>query len=135
MRLIRLVHLGLRVLDLPHLHARVHPQIRRVRLSCLFSDQSLANALSSIQCEPNAMFHSILKMKFWREVQVLVWVLVWSRGWHVFGPDSNFLLIVATFVTAECKQYAQFLLVQGFVIGLACGVVFGAVLGPSQHSV
>jgi MCP family monocarboxylic acid transporter-like MFS transporter 10 len=39
------------------------------------------------------------------------------------------ILVGATFVTAECKEYWQFLLVQGFVIGLACGVIFGPVLG------
>jgi len=42
---------------------------------------------------------------------------------------ASVILVGATFVTAECKEYWQFLLVQGFVIGLACGVIFGPVLG------
>ena len=42
---------------------------------------------------------------------------------------ASVTLVAATFVTAECKEYWQFLLVQGFIIGLACGVIFGPVLG------
>jgi MFS transporter, MCT family, solute carrier family 16 (monocarboxylic acid transporters), member 10 len=42
---------------------------------------------------------------------------------------ASIILVGATFVTAECKEYWQFLLVQGFIIGLACGVIFGPVLG------
>jgi len=42
---------------------------------------------------------------------------------------ASVILVAATFVTAECKEYWQFLLVQGFVIGLTCGVIFGPLLG------
>ena len=42
---------------------------------------------------------------------------------------ASIVLVGATLVTAQCKEYWQFLLVQGPVTGLACGVVLGPVLG------
>ena len=42
---------------------------------------------------------------------------------------ASVVLVGATFVTAECTEYWQFLLVQGCVSGLACGVIFSPVLG------
>ncbi|KAJ3565582.1 hypothetical protein NP233_g7544 [Leucocoprinus birnbaumii] len=39
--------------------------------------------------------------------------------------SCSILLIVATFLIAECTQYWQFLLCQGFAVGLACGGIFG----------
>ncbi|KAH7876449.1 major facilitator superfamily domain-containing protein [Lentinula edodes] len=44
----------------------------------------------------------------------------------VFIPASA-LLILATFLIPECKEYWQFLLCQGFATGLACGTFFGPV--------
>lgn len=37
---------------------------------------------------------------------------------------SSALLVIATFLVAECKEYWQFLLCQGIVIGAACGGLF-----------
>ncbi|XP_006457704.1 hypothetical protein AGABI2DRAFT_190143 [Agaricus bisporus var. bisporus H97] len=47
-----------------------------------------------------------------------------GRFREVFLSAST-LLVVATFLTAECTQYWQFLLCQGIAVGLACGGVFG----------
>jgi MFS family permease len=41
---------------------------------------------------------------------------------------ASVILVGATFATAECKEYWQFLLVQGLVIGLACGLAFSPVI-------
>lgn len=42
---------------------------------------------------------------------------------------ASVTLVGGTFVTGECKEYWQFLVVQGLVSGTACGVIFGPVLG------
>jgi len=41
--------------------------------------------------------------------------------------------VAATFLIAECKTYWQFLLCQGFAVGLACGMIFGPMLGVVAH--
>ncbi|PBK78886.1 MFS general substrate transporter [Armillaria solidipes] len=38
---------------------------------------------------------------------------------------ASILLVVATFLVGECTKYWQFLLCQGFAIGISCGMVFG----------
>ncbi|KAM5538089.1 hypothetical protein V8D89_008286 [Ganoderma adspersum] len=46
---------------------------------------------------------------------------------------ASALLVTATFLTAECKEYWQFLLCQGIAIGLACGTIFGIIMGAPPH--
>ncbi|KZP29024.1 MFS general substrate transporter [Athelia psychrophila] len=46
---------------------------------------------------------------------------------------ASCLLVVATVLVAECTQYWQFLLCQGFAIGLSCGTIFGPCMGISSH--
>ncbi|KAK7693789.1 hypothetical protein QCA50_003361 [Cerrena zonata] len=46
---------------------------------------------------------------------------------------SSVFLVLSTFLVAECKEYWQFLLCQGFAVGLACGCVFGPTLGVVAH--
>ncbi|CAL1705216.1 unnamed protein product [Somion occarium] len=46
---------------------------------------------------------------------------------------SSAFLVMATFLVAECKEYWQFLLCQGFAVGLACGMIFGPMLGVVAH--
>ncbi|THH04419.1 hypothetical protein EW146_g10183 [Bondarzewia mesenterica] len=46
---------------------------------------------------------------------------------------ASAVLITATFLIAECKVYWQFLLAQGFAVGLASGTIFGPVLGIASH--
>ncbi|EPQ57826.1 MFS general substrate transporter [Gloeophyllum trabeum ATCC 11539] len=46
---------------------------------------------------------------------------------------ASIVLLVACFLTAECTQYWQFLLCQGFAIGLASGVMFGPTQGILAH--
>jgi len=43
------------------------------------------------------------------------------------------LLIVCTFLIAECEVYWQFFLVQGLGIGLGCGITFGPALAIVSH--
>lgn len=42
-------------------------------------------------------------------------------------------VVMATFLVAECTTYWQFLLCQGFAVGLGCGVIFGPLLGVVAH--
>ncbi|KAK0490622.1 major facilitator superfamily domain-containing protein [Armillaria novae-zelandiae] len=47
--------------------------------------------------------------------------------------SASILLVLATFLVAECTQYWHFLLCQGFTIGLSCGLVFGPSVGIVGH--
>ncbi|KAF5367715.1 hypothetical protein D9758_009834 [Tetrapyrgos nigripes] len=44
---------------------------------------------------------------------------------RIISISSSILLLVSTFLVAECTVYWQFLLCQGFATGLACGGFFG----------
>ncbi|KAK0490501.1 major facilitator superfamily domain-containing protein [Armillaria novae-zelandiae] len=46
---------------------------------------------------------------------------------------ASILLVVATFLVAECSQYWHFLLCQGFAIGMASGTIFGPSVGVVGH--
>ncbi|KAK7444096.1 hypothetical protein VKT23_015494 [Stygiomarasmius scandens] len=46
---------------------------------------------------------------------------------------ASVVLVAAVFLVAECKEYWQFLLCQGFAIGLACGTLFGPAMGIIGH--
>ncbi|PIL24397.1 MFS general substrate transporter [Ganoderma sinense ZZ0214-1] len=46
---------------------------------------------------------------------------------------ASALLVTATFLNAQCKQYWQFLLCQGIAVGLSCGVIFGILMGTPAH--
>ncbi|KAI0310462.1 MFS general substrate transporter [Amylostereum chailletii] len=46
---------------------------------------------------------------------------------------ASALIITCTMLTAECKEYWQFLLCQGFGIGLSSGIVFGPTMGVIGH--
>ncbi|KAJ7198605.1 MFS general substrate transporter, partial [Mycena pura] len=46
---------------------------------------------------------------------------------------ASVVLVAATFLTAECKQYWQFLLCQGFAVGLSAGVLYGPVVAVIGH--
>ncbi|TFY71554.1 hypothetical protein EVG20_g1440 [Dentipellis fragilis] len=46
---------------------------------------------------------------------------------------ASIVLIVATFLTAECTTYWQFLLCQGIAVGLASGTIFAPTLGVISH--
>lgn len=46
---------------------------------------------------------------------------------------GTILLVVATFLVAECHTYWQFLVCQGFTVGLACGICFGPTLSVIGH--
>lgn len=43
------------------------------------------------------------------------------------------LLVVCTFLTAECKEYWQFLLCQGFAVGLTAGAIFSPAFNCLAH--
>ncbi|KAF5378329.1 hypothetical protein D9615_008721 [Tricholomella constricta] len=46
---------------------------------------------------------------------------------------SSALLVTATFLVAQCKEYWQFVLCQGIVIGFACGGIFGPTTAVIAH--
>ncbi|OSD01326.1 MFS general substrate transporter [Trametes coccinea BRFM310] len=59
---------------------------------------------------------------------------IFDMGWtKVPLAVASAVLIAATFLTAECTRYWQFLLCQGIAVGLACGVIFGLVMGSPAH--
>ncbi|KAG8695870.1 hypothetical protein FRC11_001143, partial [Ceratobasidium sp. 423] len=51
------------------------------------------------------------------------------------GPQiaAASLFVVGTFLTAECKEYWQFLLCQGLAVGLASGILFGPTIAIIAH--
>ncbi|KAJ3552879.1 hypothetical protein NM688_g3923 [Phlebia brevispora] len=46
---------------------------------------------------------------------------------------ASALLVVATIVTGQCKEYWQFLLCQGVATGIASGILFTAIVGTYAH--
>ncbi|KAA1469292.1 MFS general substrate transporter [Dentipellis sp. KUC8613] len=50
----------------------------------------------------------------------------------IFAAAST-VLVVATFLTAECTTYWQFLLCQGIAVGLASGTIFAPTFGVLSH--
>ncbi|EJD05764.1 MFS general substrate transporter [Fomitiporia mediterranea MF3/22] len=46
---------------------------------------------------------------------------------------ASCLMVIATFLTAQCTEYWQFLLCQGFAVGLASGVIFGPTIAVISH--
>ncbi|KAH9941439.1 MFS general substrate transporter [Amylocystis lapponica] len=46
---------------------------------------------------------------------------------------ASALLIAATFLIAECTEFWQFVLCQGLAVGIACGAIFGPVMGTIPH--
>ncbi|ESK84786.1 monocarboxylate permease [Moniliophthora roreri MCA 2997] len=52
---------------------------------------------------------------------------------RVMISSSSVLIVVATFLIPECKVYWQFLLCQGFAIGLGCGGIFSATVSVMAH--
>ncbi|CAE6453932.1 unnamed protein product [Rhizoctonia solani] len=51
------------------------------------------------------------------------------------GPQltAASVFVAGTFLTAECKEYWQFLLCQGFAVGLGCGFLFGPMIAVIAH--
>ncbi|KAI0263412.1 MFS general substrate transporter, partial [Gloeopeniophorella convolvens] len=51
------------------------------------------------------------------------------------GPlfAASTILVVCTFLVAECKEYWHFLLCQGFGVGISCGLIFGPTMGVIAH--
>ncbi|CDO68627.1 hypothetical protein BN946_scf184996.g58 [Trametes cinnabarina] len=59
---------------------------------------------------------------------------IFDMGWTKTPLGVASAVIVAvTFLTAECTEYWQFLLCQGIALGLACGVIFGVIMGCPAH--
>ncbi|KAH7341378.1 MFS general substrate transporter [Rhizoctonia solani] len=51
------------------------------------------------------------------------------------GPQliAAAVFVAGTFLTAECREYWQFLLCQGFAVGLGCGFLFGPMIAVIAH--
>ncbi|OCH88815.1 MFS general substrate transporter [Obba rivulosa] len=47
--------------------------------------------------------------------------------------SASALLVLATFLTAQCTEYWQFVLCQGITVGLACGAIFGPAMSSIPH--
>ncbi|KAJ7117706.1 MFS general substrate transporter [Mycena epipterygia] len=46
---------------------------------------------------------------------------------------ASCLLVLSTFLVAQCTQYWHFILCQGLATGLSCGMIFGQTLGVVGH--
>ncbi|KAG8899407.1 hypothetical protein FRB99_006752 [Tulasnella sp. 403] len=46
---------------------------------------------------------------------------------------ASCLLVVATFLVAQCREFWQFMLAQGIATGIACGFVFGGAIPVVSH--
>ncbi|KAI8975863.1 MFS general substrate transporter [Trametes punicea] len=59
---------------------------------------------------------------------------IFDMGWTKvpLGIASG-VIVTAAFLIAECTKFWHFLLCQGFALGLACGVVFGMIMGCPAH--
>ncbi|KAG8886899.1 hypothetical protein FRB98_000815 [Tulasnella sp. 332] len=59
---------------------------------------------------------------------------LFDLGWfHPILIGASALLVVATILVAECKEYWQFMLAQGITTGIACGLIFGGALPVVSH--
>ncbi|KAK2464066.1 hypothetical protein APHAL10511_003896 [Amanita phalloides] len=89
----------------------------------ILKDESPANIawIASIQYAlvllPNILVGRLFDLGYFRSILV----------------TSSIALVVATLLVAECKVYWQFLLCQGFAVGLACGGVFGPTTAVIAH--
>ncbi|KAG8950837.1 hypothetical protein FRC04_007069 [Tulasnella sp. 424] len=52
---------------------------------------------------------------------------------HPMLMSASCLLVLATFLVAECHQFWQFMLAQGIATGVACGFIFGGALPVASH--
>ncbi|KAF9254616.1 MFS general substrate transporter [Marasmius fiardii PR-910] len=52
---------------------------------------------------------------------------------RVMISTSSILIVVATFLIPECKEYWQFLLCQGFAVGFGCGGIYSANVAVVAH--
>jgi MFS family permease len=46
---------------------------------------------------------------------------------------ATFILVAATFLISECKEFWQFILCQGLAVGLSAGTIFGPTMGVISH--
>ncbi|KAI0080541.1 MFS general substrate transporter [Panus rudis PR-1116 ss-1] len=59
---------------------------------------------------------------------------LFDMGWFKLPlAAATAFLIAATFLVAQCTEYWQFLLCQGFAVGLSCGMIFGPLMGIVAH--
>lgn len=64
----------------------------------------------------------------------IIWGRLFDLGiFRISLGLSSSLLILATFLTAQCKEYWQFFLCQGVAIGIGSGGVFGPTLAVVAH--
>ncbi|KIM89623.1 hypothetical protein PILCRDRAFT_191632 [Piloderma croceum F 1598] len=82
------------------------------------------NIMSGISASQIAWIGSIQYSLVFLPGLLVGWLF--DLGYHkipVVGASA--LFIVTTFLTPQCTQYWNFLLCQGFVVGLSCGTIFG----------
>ncbi|KAF8182231.1 MFS general substrate transporter [Mycena galopus ATCC 62051] len=66
---------------------------------------------------------------------VAVWMgRLFDNGWFALpAACASVALVVLTVLTGQCTEFWQFLLCQGFAIGIASGVIFGPTLAIVSH--
>ncbi|KAJ7624332.1 MFS general substrate transporter [Mycena polygramma] len=59
---------------------------------------------------------------------------LFDNGWFALpAACASVALVVLTVLTGQCTEFWEFLLCQGFGIGIACGVIFGPTLAIVSH--
>ncbi|KAJ6468124.1 MFS general substrate transporter [Mycena vitilis] len=59
---------------------------------------------------------------------------LFDNGWFALpAACASVALVVLTVLTGQCTEFWEFLLCQGFAIGIACGVIFGPTLAIVSH--
>ncbi|KAJ7706738.1 MFS general substrate transporter [Mycena rosella] len=66
---------------------------------------------------------------------IAVWIgRLFDNGWFAWpAAGASVALVVLTVLTGQCTKFWQFLLCQGFAVGIASGVIFGPTLAIVSH--
>ncbi|PFH46091.1 hypothetical protein AMATHDRAFT_102787, partial [Amanita thiersii Skay4041] len=77
---------------------------------------------------PSSMYYALIFLP-----ALLVGRLFDLGYFRIVFVSSSALLIAATFLVAECKEYWQFLLCQGLAVGIGCGGIWGPTTAVIAH--
>jgi MFS family permease len=59
---------------------------------------------------------------------------LFDNGWFALpAACASVALVALTVLTGQCTEFWQFLLCQGFAMGIASGVIFGPTLAIVSH--
>ncbi|KAF7349864.1 MFS general substrate transporter [Mycena venus] len=99
------------------------------------SNLSLAILLASTLPSSSSAISWIGSVQIALTFGVAVWMgRLFDNGWFALpAACASVALVVLTVLTGQCTEFWQFLLCQGFAIGIASGVIFGPTLAIVSH--